>query len=142
MTDRRNTIMRATSAAKKPAKSAAPTWSKVGSRGQPKAEGRKARPRRSTAKARRPSSVAHRPSSKIEVPAHVRRELVALLLLVGAALFGLGLFSWRAGGQGVVGYMGGFLAQMFGMAAWLVPAALEIGRASCRGRVWIPGAWG
>src|SRR5438105_5052166 len=120
--------MRATSTAKKPAKPAGPTWSKVGSP-KPKAQSSKPKARRSTAKARRPSSIVHRPKSKappLAIPTHVQREITALLLLVGAALFGLGLVTWRAGGQGAVGYMGGFLAQMFGVAAWLVPAALGV----------------
>src|SRR5206468_3953118 len=113
--------MRATSA-KKSARPSGPTWSKLGDP-KPKAQASK-KTRRSTTKARRPSSAGHRRSSKIDIPAHLQRELTALLLLVSAALFGLGLVSWRAGGQGIVGYMGGFLAQMFGVAAWLVPAAL------------------
>src|SRR5438876_7116415 len=105
--------MRATSA-KKSARPSGPTWSRLGA---PKAKARSPKKAaRSTTKARRPSPVARRRSSTIQIPAELRRELTALLLLVGAALSGLGLLSWRAGGQGAVGYMGAFLAQMFGMA--------------------------
>src|SRR5437899_2604579 len=57
------------------------------------------------------------------------QSLKETLLLVGAALFALGLLSWSGGRQGVVGYMGGFLAQMFGVTAWLVPAALVMAAA-------------
>src|SRR5438552_3090024 len=115
--------MRATSA-KKSARPSGPTWSRLGAP-KPKARSSK-KTGRSTSKARRPSSSARRRSSQIEIPVELRRELTALLLLVSAALSGLGLLSWRAGGQGVVVYMGAFLAQMFGMAAWLVPGALGL----------------
>ena len=41
----------------------------------------------------------------------------------------VGLLSWSSGQQGVVGLAGGLLARMFGVAAWLVPAALAVGAA-------------
>src|SRR5438477_3389450 len=105
-----------------------PTWSKVQS---PKSKGSISRGKasRSKSKASHPSPAARRPPSKIAIPSHLQREITALLLLVGAALFALGLLSWSGGRQGVVGYMGGFLAQMFGVTAWLVPAALVMAAA-------------
>ena len=39
----------------------------------------------------------------------------------------IGLLTWSRGGQGIVGVMGGTLAQLFGVAAWLVPLALAFG---------------
>src|SRR5207247_917173 len=116
--DKRYNLMRATSA-KKHARSSRPTWSKVGGP-KSKAQGPKSRTRNAKRKTQNAKL------NRVEIPAHLQRELTALLLLVSAALFGLGLVSWREGGQGIVGYMGGFLAQMFGVAAWLVPAALGL----------------
>src|SRR5439155_21601054 len=111
---------------KQPAKSSAPTWSKVASSPTSKVPSPKSQAKRSKPKARRSSSTVHRPSSRITIPSHLQREIIALLMLVGAALFGLGLVSWSGGKQGVVGYMGGFLAQMFGVAAWLVPVGMGL----------------
>src|SRR4051794_8292832 len=107
--------MRATATAKKSAKPAGPTWSKVGSpkpkaaAARPKTSSSRSGPRSSRPAARNPKSKIQSPKPKIAIPAHVQQEISALLLLVAAALFGLGLVTWRAGGQGVVGYMGGFL---------------------------------
>lgn len=52
-----------------------------------------------------------------------------MLLLVVAALFAVGLFTWSGGGQGIVGVSGALLAQLFGVAAWLVPVACALGAA-------------
>ncbi len=58
----------------------------------------------------------------------MRREMTALGLLVVAALFVLGLMAWLGGSQdSTVGVMGGVLAQLFGVAAWLIPLALAGG---------------
>ncbi|MFL5732772.1 MAG: DNA translocase FtsK [Chloroflexia bacterium] len=124
--------MPATSTSKKTAKPATPTWSKVGTpkpktpTAKPKTTAAKPASRTTKPRASNPKSKTQNSQSKIEIAPHVRREITALLLLVAAGLFVLGLLSWRAGGQGIVGYMGGFLAQMFGVAAWLVPAALAV----------------
>ncbi len=123
----------ASTSTKKSSKPSGPTWSKV--------NGGHVRPSTPKAGAKgnsRPAS--HRPASKpkaparkapagpaFDIPAHVRREIEALAMLVLAALFMLGLMTWSGGGQGVVGVMGGVLAQLFGVAAWLVPVALVAG---------------
>lgn len=38
----------------------------------------------------------------------------------------MGLFTWSNGGQGIVAVAGGVIAQLFGVAAWLVPFALLV----------------
>src|SRR4029453_4119274 len=49
-----------------------------------------------------------RKSTPIEIPAHVRREMVALGLLVVAALFVVGLMTWLGGsGDNVGGWVRG-----------------------------------
>lgn len=53
--------------------------------------------------------------------------MVALVLLVLAALSVLGLLSWSSGNSSIVGVAGGTLAQLFGVAAWLVPLAMSAG---------------
>lgn len=63
----------------------------------------------------------------LQIPPAVRREMVALTMLVVAALFTVGLLTWSGGGGGVAGIMGGALAQLFGVAAWLVPGLLAAG---------------
>jgi S-DNA-T family DNA segregation ATPase FtsK/SpoIIIE len=124
-----------TTAAKKSARPAGPTWSKMGNNGRSHSKSaakssRLSSPRsrsshRSNSK-RAPSVVGRR--SSVVLPAHVRREMVALVMLVAAALFTLGLFTWSGGtSSGVVGVMGGVLAQLFGLVAWLVPLALLAG---------------
>src|SRR5262245_36040318 len=112
--------------AKKSAKTSAPTWSKAGSSPKSNVQSSKPQARRSKSRSRRPPSAIRRQTPKITIPAHLQREIIALLMLVGAALFGLGLVSWSGGKQGIVGYMGGFLAQMFGVAAWLVPLGMGL----------------
>jgi S-DNA-T family DNA segregation ATPase FtsK/SpoIIIE len=48
-------------------------------------------------------------------------------MLAVAGLFVVGLLSWSGGGQGIVGVMGGVVAQLFGVLAWVVPVALAAG---------------
>jgi S-DNA-T family DNA segregation ATPase FtsK/SpoIIIE len=131
-------------AAKKASKPSGPTWSKIeggkskqaasksastrtAAKPAAKAAPRRAAPRNSSA--RKPTPIRQaRTSPPIEIPAHVRREMTALGLLVVAALFVLGLMAWLGGSQdSPVGVMGGVLAQLFGVAAWLIPLALAGG---------------
>jgi S-DNA-T family DNA segregation ATPase FtsK/SpoIIIE len=123
-------------AAKKTSKPPAPTWSKIEggkakvanakpaakSASKPASRGASSR----TSQTRKPTPI--RPASKgpaVEVPAHVRREMTALALLVVAALFAVGLLTWLGGSENsIVGVAGGVLAQLFGVAAWLIPLAL------------------
>jgi S-DNA-T family DNA segregation ATPase FtsK/SpoIIIE len=49
-------------------------------------------------------------------------------MLVVAALFVVGLMTWLGGSENsIVGVAGGVMAQLFGVAAWLVPVALASG---------------
>ena len=110
--------------AKKSPKSTPPTWSKIEggrSKPKPKAQGPKPKPQSS------PRPRAQSPRARIEIPAHIRRELVALLMLVVGMLFIVGLVGWNGGAQNIVGAMGSFLAQLFGLAAWLVPLVMIAG---------------
>ena len=121
--------------AKKTPKSTPPTWSKIeGGRSGPKSKAQSPKSKGRTPKlsVQNPKSKIHEgrrtePKSKIEIPAHVRRELVALLMLVVGVLFIVGLVGWNGGAQNIVGVMGSFLAQLFGLAAWLVPFVMIAG---------------
>ena len=127
-------------AARKSSKPQGPTWTKIegGKSGQPK--GRSAssksgprpqnygygggsgsgygKPRQFQPKSRRPP---------IELPSHLRREMLGLLMLVLAALSVVGLFAWLGGNAGVLAVVGGVLAELFGVVAWLVPVSLGLG---------------
>lgn len=124
-----------TASAKKPAKPSGPTWSKVGggstrsSTSKPPGTRRRSPSASPTGKPRNSRPAIRNPKSKIEIPAHLRREMVALLMLVVAVLFAVGLWSWSSGGRGIVGASGALLAQLFGVAAWLVPVAFALGAA-------------
>jgi hypothetical protein len=48
-------------------------------------------------------------------------------MLVVGMLFIVGLVGWNGGAQNIVGMMGSFLAQLFGLAAWLVPVVMIAG---------------
>jgi S-DNA-T family DNA segregation ATPase FtsK/SpoIIIE len=48
-------------------------------------------------------------------------------MLVVGMLFIVGLVGWNGGAQNIVGIMGSFLAQLFGLAAWLVPVVMIAG---------------
>src|SRR5829696_4454623 len=121
----------ASTPAKKSSKSTGPTWSRAGG-GTARASGAKSpaaksasrsAPRQSAGKSK--ASTRKAPANRtafsptLEIPAHVRREIVALALLVGAALFAVGLLAWtnRGAGDNAVSVMGGVLAQLFGVAA-------------------------
>lgn len=117
--------------AKKSNRQSGPTWSKLASGGAPatskprrksSSRGQGGSARGSKPRAQQPTRSAPRP--RMELPAHLRREMVALTMLVIAALFVIGLFSWSRGSPGVVGVAGEILSQLFGVAAWLVPVAL------------------
>ena len=117
-------------AAKKPTKSTPPTWSKIeGGRTttKPKTQSPKSKPRSPKLSVHSTKSAIRNPQSAIKLPAHVRRELVALLMLVVGVLFIVGLVGWNGGAQNIVGIMGSFLAQLFGLAAWLVPIVMIAG---------------
>lgn len=127
-----------TTSTRKQTKPSSPTWSKVGggsgsartssakpasaakSQARPKTA---AKPTRSGSKsaARKPQAPTAPPFT---MPAHLQREMAGLLVLVIAILCMIGLVTWSRGGQGIVGVAGGTLAQLFGVAAWLVPLAL------------------
>ncbi|HUP27405.1 MAG TPA: DNA translocase FtsK 4TM domain-containing protein [Chloroflexia bacterium] len=117
--------------AKKPGKVSGPTWSKVAAGGhssaRTKSSGSKSKAGASRSSKPKPRPASRPVSPRLEIPAHLRREFVALAMLVVAALFAIGLFSWSGGGTGVVGAAGVFLSQLFGVAAWLVPVALAAG---------------
>src|SRR5512146_759090 len=125
--------------AKKPAKTAGPTWSKMAG-GSSRAAASTSRPAakpaaRSQSGSRPARSASKAPARKprpstapaFTVPAYVRREIAGLVIVVLALLSMIGLLTWSRGGQGVVGVMGSTLAQLFGVAAWLVPLALAFG---------------
>ncbi|MBF6614742.1 MAG: DNA translocase FtsK [Chloroflexi bacterium] len=133
-----------TTSAKKPGKASGPTWSKVGdSSGVGRNSASKSPQARSggASGVKAKASTAKKPSTKgaprhvskspsIEIPAHVRREMVAVVMLAAAALLVLGLVTWSSGSKGIVGIAGGLIAQLFGVAAWLVPIALATGAAA------------
>ncbi|MDQ6694192.1 MAG: DNA translocase FtsK [Chloroflexota bacterium] len=123
-------------AAKKSSKPSGPTWSKVvetkketlsKSSATRRSKGSvKPTPIRAEQGASRSKPRVHKASAPFEIPAHLQRELAGIVLLVIAALFGVGLFSWSSGGHGVLALMGGVIAQLFGLSAWLVPIALAL----------------
>ncbi|HYP41096.1 MAG TPA: DNA translocase FtsK 4TM domain-containing protein [Chloroflexia bacterium] len=126
--------------AKKSTRPAAPTWSKVSGNGNThrtptsKSTGAKngSRPAYSSArngagKGKARSKARASSSPPFVIPAHLRREITALAMLAVAGLFVVGLLSWSSGGEGIVGVMGGVVAQLFGVLAWLVPVALAAG---------------
>jgi S-DNA-T family DNA segregation ATPase FtsK/SpoIIIE len=49
------------------------------------------------------------------------------MMLVVGMLFIVGLVGWNGGAQNIVGAMGSFLAQLFGLSAWLVPVVMVAG---------------
>ncbi|MBF6615000.1 MAG: DNA translocase FtsK 4TM domain-containing protein, partial [Chloroflexi bacterium] len=130
-----------TTSAKKSSKPSGPTWSKVGSGGGGGRSSASKSPQARSGGAngvKAKASTAKKPSTKgaprhvakspsIEIPAHVRREMVAVIMLAAAALLVLGLVTWSSGSKGMVGIAGGLIAQLFGVAAWLVPVALAMG---------------
>src|SRR5437763_16647538 len=101
--------MPSASTAKKPARSSRPTWSKVQSLPSNEAKGSKSKVQARKPKSQNPKSKIQNPKSKIqnpksaELPAHIRREMAALVILVVGALAMLGLFTWSRGGQGIIG---------------------------------------
>ncbi|MEA2574455.1 MAG: segregation ATPase FtsK/SpoIIIE, family [Chloroflexia bacterium] len=120
-------------AARKSSKPPGPTWTKIegGKSGQPRTRSASSKssarpqnysgggkPRQFQPKQRRPP---------LELPSHLRREMVGLLLLVLAALSAVGLYAWLGGNTGVVAVMGGVLAELFGVVAWLVPVSVGLG---------------
>ncbi len=121
--------------ARKTNKPPAPTWSKIeggkSSKGRttaPKSSAKPAAARARSRSAAKPRAGRPKPAhTPIEIPAHLRREMGALLLLVVGALCAVGLFAWARGGGGAVGVVGAALAQLFGLVAWLVPVALLLG---------------
>jgi S-DNA-T family DNA segregation ATPase FtsK/SpoIIIE len=126
------------SAARKPSgKSGAgsgPTWSRIDG-GKTRSSGKGSAPRSSTSSggrgrartsARKPTPIRAK-GPTFQIPAHMRRELFAVTLLVVAALFVLGLLTWSGGSTSIVGVAGGVLAQLFGVTAWLVPIAMALG---------------
>src|SRR5687767_1108338 len=121
-------------AAKKPNRSrqaSGPSWSRVEGRGAAGgAKGAaKGTSKRSTSRSKLKAvpRAAARAAPRWEIPAPLRRELGALLLAVVGALVFVGLIAWAGGGGGIVGIAGKFLAQLFGVAAWLVPVGLLVG---------------
>lgn len=123
------------SAAKKTNKPAPPTWSKIegGKAAQPRSRSssaHRAGSKRASAPHLRSQGPARhhasRPKSP-EIPVHLKRDLAALLLLLLAVLCAVGLYTWSGGGKGVLSVMGGVLAQLFGIAAWIVPLVLAAG---------------
>lgn len=123
------------SAAKKNTKPAPPTWSKIegGKASQPRSRtssashsaSKAASPARSRPSSSRQNSHHSKPSSPpIEIPAHLKRELAALLVFLLAVLCAVGLYTWSGGGKGALAVVGGVLAELFGVVAWLVPVAL------------------
>src|SRR3954470_16985456 len=140
--------MSSASTAKKTAKGSGPTWSKVsGASGQKAAAKPAAKPAvkpaaksgsagarssasgsraRQVSRSKAPARKAQSSAPAFEIPAHVRREMLALTVLVVAALSFLGLFTWSSGKQGIVGTAGEVLAQLFGVVAWLVPVSLVV----------------
>src|SRR5688572_25218333 len=112
--------------AKKSGRQSGPTWSKIAPGGAPTPSSKSASSKRKPKpKAQQTARSAPRP--RLELPAHLRREMVALMMLVVAALFAIGLFSWSRGSTGMVGMAGEILSQLFGVAAWLAPVALLAG---------------
>ena len=123
-------------AARKSSKPPGPTWTKIegGKSGQPRNRsastkssprpqsygggGGNGKPRQFQPKSRRPS---------FEVPSHLRREMLGLVMLVLAALCVVGLLSWLSGNAGVLSVVGGVLAELFGVVAWLVPVSVGLG---------------
>ena len=124
------------SAARKPsgksASASGPTWSRIEG-GKPRSSSKSAAPRASSGGKGRKPAPARKPTPirakgpTFQIPAHMRRELSAVSLLVVAALFVLGLLTWSGGSTSIVGVAGGVLAQLFGVAAWLVPLAMALG---------------
>ena len=53
--------------------------------------------------------------------------MLALLLLVLAALSAVGLVAWLGGNEGGLAIVGGVLAELFGVVAWLVPVSIGAG---------------
>lgn len=123
------------SAAKKTNKPAPPTWSKIegGKAAQPRSRSssaHRAGSKRATSPRLRSQGPARHHASRPkapEIPAHLKRELAALLLLLLAVLCAVGLYTWSGGGRGVLSVLGGVLAQLFGVAAWIVPLVLAAG---------------
>ncbi|MDQ5826463.1 MAG: DNA translocase FtsK [Chloroflexota bacterium] len=121
-------------AARKSSKPPGPTWTKIegGKSGQPRSRssspkgnsrpqnysGGGGKPRQFQPKSRRPP---------LELPSHLRREMLGLLMLVLAALSAVGLIAWLGGNAGVLAVVGGVLAELFGVVAWLVPVSVGLG---------------
>ncbi|HST05697.1 MAG TPA: DNA translocase FtsK 4TM domain-containing protein, partial [Chloroflexia bacterium] len=116
----------------KATKSTPPTWSKIEggkSRSSGAAKSTTSRSTKAATSARntRPAKKSAPAASRgpqFKIPAHMRPELLAVCMFVVAALFIVGLLTWSSGSQNIVGVAGGVLAQLFGVAAWLVPLAL------------------
>jgi hypothetical protein len=53
--------------------------------------------------------------------------MLGLVMLVLAALCVVGLLSWLSGNAGVLSVVGGVLAELFGVVAWLVPVSVGLG---------------
>ncbi|MDQ2809096.1 MAG: DNA translocase FtsK 4TM domain-containing protein [Chloroflexota bacterium] len=82
-------------------------------------------PARPPARATTRRSTASRrsgPHFSFAIPLDLQREIIAVLVCLFAVLTAIGLNA--SGTSGILGVWGGFLNQVFGAAAWLVPLAI------------------